>query len=53
MRLPLGVYDEPAPEDVPLLRSVSVGGGFAAKAARFGTNLVDEATDLLDAITPF
>jgi hypothetical protein len=47
-RYPLGVYDDPPPEDVPLLRSMNVGGGLAAKGARWATEAADDITDLID-----
>lgn len=44
------MYDDEPPEDVPLLRSVNVGGGAAAKIARWTTNAADTVGDFLDKI---
>lgn len=50
--IPLGVFDEPPPEDAPTIRSVNVGGGRASKLARDATKLVDEGADFIDALVP-
>lgn len=35
-----------------MLRSINVGGSFAARAAGWGTKMVDKATDFLDSLDP-
>lgn len=47
-RIVIGVYDHPADEDVPFLKSRSVGSSWPADVARKLTGAIDAAGDLLD-----
>lgn len=42
------MFDDPAPEDVPQLSSTPVGGGLAARGAKWATEVADQAADILD-----
>lgn len=51
-RYPLGVYDEPPPEDVPFIRYVDVGDNFASDLARKLTTVTNDVDDWLDSVIP-
>lgn len=40
--VPLGVYDNPPPEEFSFVKGINVGGGLASDAARFGTKLIND-----------
>jgi hypothetical protein len=50
--VPLGVYDELPPEDLPGVKSIGVGNSRTAKFARLLTDTADELGDFLDRINP-
>ncbi len=50
--VPLGVYDDPPPEDLPLVLSKRIGSSRAASYARTLTDAADELGDFLQRLNP-